>query len=594
MGQDVTEMSDPAAKGLDGHKIPPRYSPTSIRFVSFNVNGVKTLKNYYPWNEHSGYDRALELMNADVISFQELKLQRGDIDASIANPIDYQSFITVPQAKKGYSGVGVFVRKPKPADPDVIRQALTVQRAEEGITGYLHMRGAHMSYRDCSNDTKYCDSCIGGYPSLTDSTLGRRLDSEGRCVLVELGIGLVVISVYCPANSMGTEEGEEFRLLFLQCLFERADYLQSQGKQVLIMGDINVSPDLIDSDEGISTGINQGLVKVPSDPVNFEALNGDAVIAFKKSTEPRCLLNSYLFDTTGSQKLDNSDKLLHDITRELQGRRLKMYTVWNTLKNTRPMNIGSRIDLFLATISTAFKQSDIWAWLYGSDHCPIYCDLEVQDPAVQATASKQVYSTKCNCKRMLAKNYYCVGSSRSIASFFQKRTAEPKEKQDEKRPKMKSSTTSSRPVYISRKKKDQPSLTDYISSQTYDQSTPLPTPSQTPSESQTPSTQSSLFVGDDEPEQAVPKKSTISAKEFRNLLQSVASTSCPVCKHQERCALRTVRDSRSKNVGKKFWCCARSTRTWDSTKEANVGSVSKSTINGIDEYNCGFFKWVSK
>ncbi|VEU23831.1 DEKNAAC104836 [Brettanomyces naardenensis] len=577
-------------------EIPEKYSETSLRLVSYNVNGIKTLKNYSPWNERPGYDDAFRYMKADVVTFQELKLQRSDIDASIANPSGYLSFITVPQSKKGYSGVGVFVRKPCSNEPDIIKQALTVRRAEEGITGFLHMRGARQSYRDCLSDDKYRERCIGGYPSLDDPVQGRHLDSEGRCIVLELGIGLVVISVYCPANSMCTVEGEDFRLLFLQCLFERAENLLRKGKQVVIMGDINVSPNLIDSDEYISDGFEKGTLIKPNEVSEFEAANREEVLKYKTCTESKGLLNGFTFDNTGLEEENRGhDKILHDVTRELQGRRMKMYTVWNTLKNNRPQNIGSRIDLFLATsgIASSAKGSDIWPFLYGSDHCPIYCDFDLESKAVKELAESSKYGTRCNCKHLDAKNYYCVGNSRSIDSFFRKPEKHAVEEEEEGHHTKKEKTTE-HTIYVSRKRgsKEQSSLFGFFSvgkTARVESVTEVRTLDATSS--------SSLFVTEDEDgsdSEAAESHKKISVQEFRKLLQTASCSTIPLCRHHERCAFRTVKSSNSGNVGKKFWCCARRTKseTWDLSKDDGLRKADGG--EALDEYNCGYFKWATK
>ncbi|QPG72897.1 hypothetical protein FOA43_000200 [Brettanomyces nanus] len=577
--------------GMGDIDIPSKFSNTSLRLVSFNVNGVKTLKNYYPWNQRPGYDNALHFMKADIVTFQELKLQREDIDVSIANPTDYKAFITVPQSRKGYSGVGVFVRKPTDQDSDMVKRALTVVKAEEGITGYFHLKRARKSYRDCSIDDKYKDMCIGGFPALEDPVDGRHLDSEGRCILIELAIGLVIISVYCPANSGLTEEGENFRLLFLRCLFERAENLMKMGKEVVIMGDINVSPDLIDNDDSINEGFIQGIIKKSETASEFENINKAQALSFKNNTEARRLLNSYLFDTTKLVENESKDKIIHDITREIQGRRLKMYSVWNTLKNNRPVNIGSRIDLFLATsgIASCARNSDIWRDLYGSDHCPIYCDLELNTKIIEQLANRNTYTTKCNCRHMEAKNYYSLGNSRGISSFFRKPEKHHQEDvvSGNQAKKTKSGSSS---VYVSRKRtvKSQRSLTRFFS-----------IIKKTPTENDLylPPSSSGLFVGDsdeeDEPDNNQEKhKSSISATEFRDLLRTSSFSSAPLCSHNERCALRTVKNSNSGNVGKRFWCCSRQTKneTWNFDKKGLADDTGKQ----LDEYNCGYFKWVEK
>lgn len=65
--------------------------------------------------------------------------------------------------------------------------------------------------------------------------------------MVELACGIVIISVYCPANSNSSEEGELFRIRFLKVLLRRVRNLDKIGKKIVLMGDVNVCRDLIDS-----------------------------------------------------------------------------------------------------------------------------------------------------------------------------------------------------------------------------------------------------------------------------------------------------------------------------------------------------------
>ncbi|ODV86412.1 hypothetical protein CANARDRAFT_6887 [[Candida] arabinofermentans NRRL YB-2248] len=561
-------------------------SSSTLRLISFNVNGIKTLRNYHPWTTTPTYNDVLKYMNGDIITFQELKLQRSDIDLGIADLKDYISFITVPVSKKGYSGVGVFIRKPTSTDDYCIKRSLTVVRAEEGITGLLEYKKTGLSYIEASTVEKYKSDCIGGYPKHSidqderDKNTMKKIDTEGRCILVELSYDVVIISVYCPANSMGTEEGENGRLLFLSCLFERIRSLKQMGKEVILMGDINVCVDLIDSDETIKCGLNEGLLKKPEDLSNFEKENTKACIEFKSSSEARSLLNSIVFDTTGLVKdKDKDQKLLFDSTREIQGRRMKMYTVWNTFKNTRPLNVGSRIDLILVTekLMKVVNQADIWAHLHGSDHCPIFTDFEVCD---FSSAQDQYSSYKDKTNWLEAKTFYELHTGRSIDSFFTKGSStKPKSKNTQI--KLVNDSTTKRRIdtdpHVSRKKptNEQQRISNFFFKPT---------------------------TTKQEVEEVKPTKIKDSVKmsvsDFKSMLQN-SSSSAPCCKHKEVCSLRSVKKGSSQNLGKKFWCCARVSKheTWHSDvqpSDADSNSQPQSQDQEVDEFNCGYFKWASK
>jgi AP endonuclease-2 len=379
-------MDKPAVDTDVLNQIPPKIE-NAIRLVSFNVNGIKTLFNYHPWNSfNQDLNSLFNCLHGDIITLQELKVTQsslGDIK-NIAHLNNFKSFISIPKTRKGYSGVGVFVRVPQSSHLETVAHALTVVKAEEGISGYLSSPSKKgYCYRDLPENES-----IGGYPKDLQQDLGLSLDSEGRCVVVELACNIVIFSVYCPANSMATEEGEVFRLEFLSYLFTRAKNLHDRGKHVVVMGDINVSLDLIDNAEGIQERLAQDLIKLKSTGRVFETVNFEECIKFKSSKPSRMLLNKYVVptidvnvDETLNLDISHPNQFLYDTTRLIQNRRMNMYTVWNTLKDNRRANIGSRIDLILSTkfLSTKIDQADIWPFILGSDHCPVFTDFKVDD-----------------------------------------------------------------------------------------------------------------------------------------------------------------------------------------------------------------------
>ncbi|SCV04044.1 LAMI_0H12992g1_1 [Lachancea mirantina] len=356
-------------------------SLNDIRFLTFNVNGIRTLFNYHPFDEmESSLYKVFDYLKSDIITFQELKTENTAITKWGRIP-GFYSFISIPKKKKGYSGVGCWIRIPDQADP--LYNILRVVKAEEGLTGYLSVKRGkgHVRYKD--DDTLG----IGGYESLgieneQDALI---LDSDGRCVMVELACNIVVISTYCPANSSLSDSGEDHRLKFLRVLFRRIKAIIALGKQVVLMGDINVCRDLIDHAEGLEkSGIRIGDWRRGND---LEAANPSAVrdFIFEPSRVGRRLLNEILADSVIPELASHGH--LVDTTRHAQGRdRLKLYTVWNTLKNSRLINYGSRVDYILMSkgLRAQISQGNIWPQVLGSDHCPIFCDLNTAGLSVES------------------------------------------------------------------------------------------------------------------------------------------------------------------------------------------------------------------
>ncbi|KAI5951824.1 APN2 [Candida jiufengensis] len=405
-------------------KIPTKQNGNNtIRFITFNVNGIKTICNYHPWNKfNKEFNEMFLSLGGDIITLQELKLTEkttlGEIK-NIGHLNNYRSFISLPMKKKGYSGVGLFIKKP---DNDVQKQYLTVIRAEEGISGWLCDKNGD-KYREQSDN-------IGGYTDISES-IGTNLDSEGRCVGVELINDLVVFAVYCPANSQGEIEGENFRLLFLSQLLKRCENLHKQGKKVILMGDINVSLDLIDSAEGINDRLAIKTIEDLKDGVEFEELNYKECMGFKFTRQARELLNKYVIQSMiylcrDNKKINYSnDQFFYDTTRVIQGRRKKMYTVWNTLTSSRQINYGSRIDLILCSsrkMISNISNADILPFILGSDHCPVFTDFELWNEEEDRDKTDATAVVDEDKKIMFeAKNHFKLNKTRDISTLFGKR-----------------------------------------------------------------------------------------------------------------------------------------------------------------------------
>ena len=94
------------------------------RILSWNVNSVRNLRQYYPWNQCSSFGHVLnQLGDADIICFQEEKVSKVNLKREVAMPEwqdnqhkeqwdTYHSFNerTSRGPKSGYSGVGTYVR----------------------------------------------------------------------------------------------------------------------------------------------------------------------------------------------------------------------------------------------------------------------------------------------------------------------------------------------------------------------------------------------------------------------------------------------------------------------------------------------------
>lgn len=206
------------------------------------------------------------------------------------------------------------------------------------------------------------DQQIGGYPrpeQLSGNIDELLLDSEGRCVIIEFP-AFVLLGVYSPANR--DESRVEFRMEFLQALDARVRNLISEGKQVVLVGDLNVSRSESDSTNVVETLRKEGLS-----------------IEEWMNAPSRRLFNHLIYGGTvqGDRDEGREQPVLWDLCREFHPTREGMNTCWDTKRNTRPANNGSRIDYVLCSngLKDWFTEADIQEGLMGSDHCPVFATI---------------------------------------------------------------------------------------------------------------------------------------------------------------------------------------------------------------------------
>ncbi|KFH47012.1 DNA-like protein [Hapsidospora chrysogenum ATCC 11550] len=315
-----------------------------FRITTWNVNGIRNPFSYQPWREKRTFQAMFDLLEADIVVMQETKIQRKDLQDDMVLVPGWDVYFSLPRHKKGYSGVAIYTRN----------STCSPVRAEEGITGILAAPKSSTSYRGLPEDQR-----IGGYPrpgQLSGAVDEMTLDSEGRCVALEFP-GFVLLGVYSPANR--DESRDEFRIGFLEALDVRVRNLIAEGKQVILAGDLNVVRSEMDS-----SNVSESLRKS-----NMTAEEWISVPA-------RRLFNQLLFEGSvlGERDEGREQPVLWDLCRCFHPTRKGMNTCWDTRKNTRPANYGSRIDYVLCSdgLKSWFVDANIQEGLMGSDHCPVF------------------------------------------------------------------------------------------------------------------------------------------------------------------------------------------------------------------------------
>ncbi|KAI2620552.1 DNase I-like protein [Hypoxylon sp. NC1633] len=320
----------------------------ALRITSWNVNGIRNPFGYQPWREKRTFEAMFEILEADIVVMQETKIQRKDLQDDMVLVPGWDVFFSLPRHKKGYAGVAIYTRN----------STCMPIKAEEGIIGVLCPPNTSTKFRDLPPDQQ-----IGGYPrpgQLTGLVEETTLDSEGRCVILEFP-AFVLIGTYSPANR--DESRDDFRLGYLEALDVRIRNLIDMGKKVVLTGDLNVIRASIDT-----ANILERLRK--------EGMTVDDFF----SAPSRRLFNQLVFEgvVRGPRDENREEPVLWDLGRLFHPTREGMFTCWDTKKNTRPANFGSRIDYVLCSddMKNWFGDSNIQEGLMGSDHCPVFAILK--------------------------------------------------------------------------------------------------------------------------------------------------------------------------------------------------------------------------
>lgn len=177
-----------------------------MRIVSWNINGLyNTLKD--AGHRHSSVSNYFsQVLRADILCFQEAKIQEEKLEKWMACVPSYESFWAFCLVKKGYSGVVTYVKE-------------------------------ELSPLDAKSDY------FGDLESDVDVDLCR----EGRLMETDHG-NFILINVYVPNEGEMTEGRPRlnFKLRFLKALKCRCDDIVNSGKEVIVLGDFNIAHKDID------------------------------------------------------------------------------------------------------------------------------------------------------------------------------------------------------------------------------------------------------------------------------------------------------------------------------------------------------------
>jgi len=272
-----------------------------FKLTSLNLNGIRSATS-------KGVEAWLEKAKLDCICVQEIKAKAPDMAGRFESLAGLKGHFQFAE-KKGYSGVGVYTRH-EPTDV---------------IVGY--------------GSSEF--DAEGRYVEL-------RFDRPGRTHAPKLSI----ISCYFPSGSSG-EERQAAKFRFLAEMAPHLLALKSDGREVVLCGDINIAHQEIDLKNFKGNKKNSGFLP-----------------------EERAWMTALL--RSAEQSLTEGGGMV-DVYRQLQPTTTDAcYTWWSNRGQAYAKNVGWRLDYHLATptFASLARTEAVYKDEKFSDHAPITIDYD--------------------------------------------------------------------------------------------------------------------------------------------------------------------------------------------------------------------------
>ena len=169
-----------------------------------------------------------------ILSPLEMKSSRAAIGRDIALIDLFHSFFSFPASKGGYSGVAVYTDT----------RTATPLKAEEGLSGGFQPKIPSSPEERISTSYPLVHE-LDLVPDADGQTPNDllTLDLEGRSLVLDFGL-FVLINLYCPNE--GSDARFSYKMNYHLMLQERVRGLIAAGREVVVLGDLNVCAAPID------------------------------------------------------------------------------------------------------------------------------------------------------------------------------------------------------------------------------------------------------------------------------------------------------------------------------------------------------------
>lgn len=207
--------------------------------------------------------------------------------------------------------------------------------APDGYTSYFEWSKVKKGYSGVAIYTKH-------EPDSVDDGVGvKALDQEGRFLALHYE-GFSVINCYFP-NGGGGQERLDYKLKYYDAFLKYIEKLRKKGQEIIFCGDLNVANNEIDLARPKENVKNTGFL-----PIEREWIDKVQSVGY--------------IDTW---RREHPDKV--------------QYSYWDMKSRARDRNVGWRIDYFFVSpnLEKGIKKTDIFDDVLGSDHCPIYLEMEL-------------------------------------------------------------------------------------------------------------------------------------------------------------------------------------------------------------------------